>query len=188
VSRHVEAQIKAAYQEHGRAMMAYATRLLGDQDAATDVVQEALVRLWRNLDVLTNGKGSVRGWLLTVVRNLVIDRAKARAARPPEVPELPDKPPVQPDHADAVIDRIDAAGTSRVVREALGKLSPKHREVLEQIYFHQLKYDEIALVLGVPPGTVKSRAFYASKEMRELLDRERERLDREPVQWERSLR
>ena len=65
------------------------TRLLGDPVAAEDIVQEALVRLWRNPQVLHNGKGSVRGWLLTVVRNLVTDRIRARAARPPRSPRPP---------------------------------------------------------------------------------------------------
>ena len=74
-------------------MLAYATRLLGDRASAEDVVQEALIRAWRNPDVLTNGKGSTRGWLLTVVRNLVIDRARARAARPAEVADDPDPQP-----------------------------------------------------------------------------------------------
>jgi RNA polymerase sigma-70 factor (ECF subfamily) len=91
-----ELVVRAVYAEHGRAMRAYATRLLGDPVAAEDIVQEALVRLWRNPQVLHNGKGSVRGWLLTVVRNLVTDRIRARAARPPETTG---GGPVQGDHA-----------------------------------------------------------------------------------------
>src|ERR671917_1513976 len=86
-TRDDEALVHAVYSEHGRAMLAYATRLLGDRAAAEDVVQEALIRAWRHPEVLTNGKGSIRGWLLTVVRNLVTDRQRARAARPAEVAE-----------------------------------------------------------------------------------------------------
>jgi len=59
-------------------MLAYATQLTRDRAAAEDVVQEALVRAWRHSDSLTNGKGSVRGWLLTVVRNIVTDQIRAR--------------------------------------------------------------------------------------------------------------
>src|SRR3954447_15662534 len=98
-----EALIQAVYREHGRAMLAYATRLLGDRAAAEDVVQEALIRAWRNPEVLTNGKGSIRGWLLTVVRNLVTDRVRARAARPLEVVETAGHPAVERDHADRVV-------------------------------------------------------------------------------------
>ena len=122
-----EALVHAVYSEHGRAMLAYATRLLGDAAAAEDVVQEALVRAWRNPDVLTNGKGSTRGWLLTVVRNLVIDRVRAKAARPTEVAESPRRPPVQRDHAEPSRPR------SRSERRC-EELSEDHRGVLEQLY------------------------------------------------------
>lgn len=82
-----EALVRALYEEHGRALLAYATRLTGDRAAAEDVVQETLIRAWRHPDALLNGKGSVRGWLLTVARNIITDRHRARAARPTEVAE-----------------------------------------------------------------------------------------------------
>ena len=157
-----EELVRSVYAEHGRAMQMYATRLTGDPVAAEDVVQEALIRAWRNPDVLRNGKGSVRGWLLTVVRNIVIDGTRARKARPQETPELPDRPPVQRDHADAVTASI-------TVHDALGRLSPEHRTVLEQIYLHGRNLEEAAHALGVPKGTVKSRSFYAIRALRDLV-------------------
>src|SRR5690349_9874368 len=84
-----EALIRTLYEEHGRALLAYATRLTGDRAAAEDVVQETLVRAWKHAEDLVEGRGSVRGWLLTVARNIVTDRVRARAARPTEVPESP---------------------------------------------------------------------------------------------------
>src|SRR3954469_6262127 len=98
-----EALVRALFQEHGRAMLAYATQLTRDRAAAEDVVQEALVRALRHPDSLVNGKGSVRGWLLTVVRNIVTDTVRARRARPAEVPESPTDPAVERDHADQVV-------------------------------------------------------------------------------------
>ena len=65
--RRDEEMARTIFAEHGRAMHVYATRLLGDAAAAEDVVQEALIRIWRHPEVLTNGQGSVRGWLLTTV-------------------------------------------------------------------------------------------------------------------------
>src|ERR687886_1418219 len=84
-----EALVRSLYQEHGRAMLAYATQLTRDRAAAEDVVQEALVRAWRHPDSVLNGKGSVRGWLLTVVRNIVLDQLRARNRRPPGGRESP---------------------------------------------------------------------------------------------------
>ena len=143
-------------------MLAYATRLLGDRAAAEDVVQEALIRAWRNPDVLTNGKGSTRGWLLTVVRNLVIDRVRARAARPQEVDEDPEFHPAVGDHADLV-------ATSVTVRDALTSLSEDHRLVLDQLYLQGRSLGEAAAALGVPTGTVKSRSYYALRALRDVV-------------------
>lgn len=151
------------FAEHGRAMQAYATRLLDDPVAAEDVVQEALIRLWRNPEVLTNGRGSVRGWLLTVVRHIVIDRARTRRSRPAEVPVTARTDPAERDHADAVAAAV-------TVHDALGALSEEHRRVLEQVFLHGRGLGEAADALGVPPGTVRSRCFYAIRALRGVLD------------------
>jgi len=141
-------------------MLAYATQLTRDRAAAEDVVQEALVRAWRHPDSLVNGKGSVRGWLLTVVRNIVTDQIRARNARAIEVREGPVEAAIEDDHADRVVN-------SMVVVDALSRLSTEHREVLEQIYLRGSTVAEAAKALGIPPGTVKSRSYYALRALRE---------------------
>jgi RNA polymerase sigma-70 factor (ECF subfamily) len=156
-----EALVRSLYEEHGRALLAYATRLTGDRAAAEDVVQETLLRAWKHPEVLVNGRGSVRGWLLTVARNIITDRARARAARPVEVAESPATPPIERDHADSVVD-------SMVVMEALDQLSGHHRDVLVELYFRGRSVTEAADVLGIPPGTVKSRSHHALRALREV--------------------
>jgi RNA polymerase sigma-70 factor (ECF subfamily) len=160
--RRDEEMARTIFAEHGRAMQLYATRLLGDAAAAEDVVQEALIRIWRHPEVLTNGQGSVRGWLLTTVRNIVISRLRARAARPPEIPESPASPAAVEDHASAV-------AASVTVHAALDTLSPEHRAVIEQVYLRGRDLDEVAAALGVPKGTVKSRAHYALRALRRAI-------------------
>ena len=155
-----EVLIRSVYEEHGGALLAYATRLTGDRATAEDVVQETLIRAWRHADVLVNGKGSVRGWLLTVARNIITDRFRAKAARPAEVAESPATLAVEEDHADAVVDAM-------VVLGALDRLTPEHREVLTELYFRERSVAEAADSLGIPAGTVKSRSHYALKALRE---------------------
>lgn len=158
-----EALIRALYADHGRALLAYATRLTADRAAAEDVVQETLVRAWRNLEVVTNGRGSVRGWLFTVARNIVIDQVRAKAARPPEVAPSTDVPAGAGDLADQVVDSV-------VAMDAMDGLSPEHRRVIEEIYFRGHSVAETAAVLDIPPGTVKSRCYYALRALRDRIE------------------
>lgn len=156
-----EALVRALYEEHGKALLAYATRLTSDRAAAEDIVQETLVRAWKHPEVLVNGRGSIRAWLFTVARNLVTDRARARAARPQEVEESPTNQPISKDHSQKVVDSV-------VVLEALDKLSAPQRDVLVELYFHGRTVTETADVLGIPPGTVKSRSYHALRALRDV--------------------
>ncbi|MGL4743796.1 MAG: sigma-70 family RNA polymerase sigma factor [Dermatophilaceae bacterium] len=162
-----EALVRGLWTEHGRCLLAYAARLTGDRGAAEDIVQETLVRAWQHADTLVESRGSVRGWLLTVTRNLATDRVRARAARPAEVAAPPEPvladARVGPDIAGEVVDRM-------VVVDAMSTLSEEHRQVIEQLYFRGRTVTEAASVLQVPPGTVKSRSFYALRAMRAVLD------------------
>ena len=157
-----EALITALYYEHGRSLLAYATRLTNDRNEAEDVVQETLLRAWKHPEVLVNGQGSVRGWLLTVARNIVVDRARARSARPTEVREHPANPTVAPDKPEDVVDSI-------AVLDAIDQLSPEHRNVLVELYWRGSSVAEAAQRLSVPPGTVKSRAYYGLQSLRGIM-------------------
>lgn len=154
--------VRQLYAEHGRSLLAYATRLTGDRAAAEDVVQETLVRAWKHADDLENGKGSVRGWLLTVARNIIVDKARARSSRPQEVEEPAESPAVQRDHAQTVVDSMAVLG-------AMDGLSAEHREVLVEIYYRGRTVAEAAESLGIAPGTVKSRSYYALRALRTVM-------------------
>lgn len=154
--------IEVVEQEHVRAVLAYATMLTGDRAAAQDVVQETLVRAWRHRASLAVRKGSLRGWLLTVARNVVIDDVR----RTRTVPSGPHEVPV-PDHAEAVTDRV-------ALTRALQRLRSHHREVLFRLYFEDRSVAQIAADLGVAEGTVKSRSHYAVRALRRELCQDEE--------------
>jgi RNA polymerase sigma-70 factor (ECF subfamily) len=160
-----EELIRALYQEHGRSLLAYATRLTGDRAAAEDVVQETLIRAWKHADSMVAERGSIRGWLLTVTRNIITDRARARAVRPAEVEQTFATVPIADDHAPGVVESMTVLG-------ALNQLSADHRNVLIELYYRGRSMREAASALGIPPGTVKSRSYYALRALSAIMGSE----------------
>lgn len=159
-----DALLRSVYEQHGGAVLAYATRLTGDRAAAEDILQETLVRAWRHRDVLVNGRGSVRAWMMTVAGRIVVDRARARGSRPREVAEVPGVEPMTRDHADQFVDSTE-------MFEALQKLSQEQRDAIVYLYFRGCNMAEAALALGVPEGTVRSRVHYGVLALRKIFPR-----------------
>jgi len=161
-----DALVRQLYSEHVGAILAHTTSLTRDRAAAEDVTQETLVRAWQHSEALSNGQGSVRGWLLTTATNIVIDLSRRRKVRPHEVSITPDGPsheaPAPGDHAKSVVDGV-------TVRDALVRLRPEHREVLVEVYLRGSSMAEAADTLDLPIGTVKSRSTSARRAMRDLL-------------------
>lgn len=159
-----EELLRSLYRDHSGFLLAYAGRLVGgDRARAEDVVQETLLRAWRNPQAFEAHDSSVRGWLVTVARNVVIDAERARASRPREVPE---------DAAAATAsgvggnDVLEAVLVAHEVADALQSISSDHRAVVQALYADDLSVAEAAVRLGIPEGTVKSRAYYALRALR----------------------
>lgn len=159
-----EALIRSLYAEYGRMLLGYTYRLTGDRQRAEDVVQETLLRAWRHAGSLSEDRGSVRGWLLTVARNVVIDMARASGVRPVEVggDERTAASAAVPDQTTNVDNLV-------VVERALATLSPAHRAVLIEVYMNGLTATEAGQALGIPVGTVKSRTHHALRALRAQL-------------------
>jgi RNA polymerase sigma-70 factor (ECF subfamily) len=155
-----ETALRALYDAHALALLGYALRLCdGDRGRAEDLVQETLVRAWRHLDVLDPSAAPVRPWLFTVAQRLAIDAYRARRARPPEVGEAAFATLPGLDELEGTLDRI-------VVVDALASLSPEHRAVIVETYYRGRTVAEAARVLAIPPGTVKSRCYYALRALK----------------------
>jgi RNA polymerase sigma-70 factor (ECF subfamily) len=155
-----EASLRALYDQHAPVLLAYAMRLTnGDRARAEDIVQETLVRAWRNLDRLDESAGPVRPWLFTVAQRLAIDAHRARHARPPEVGAAALAAVPGLDELEPTLDRI-------VIVDALDSLSREHRAVIVETYYRGRSVAEAAKVLGVPEGTVKSRCYYALRALK----------------------
>jgi RNA polymerase sigma-70 factor (ECF subfamily) len=152
--------MRQVHDEHAGALWGYCLRLTGqDRARAEDVLQETMLRAWRNVSRLDDSHGSVRSWLFTVARNIVIDDWRSQRSRSElpvaTVPEI-----------GSVEDRTDHVVQAWVVAEALRRLSPEHRAVLLECYYRGASVAEAARRLGIPEGTVKSRAHYALRGLR----------------------
>lgn len=148
------------YRSHRRVLFAFVLRLVDDHGKAEDIVQETLLRAWRNLDAIDPRRGDPRSYLLTVAHNLVIDRWRAEQRRPRLVSDEDEVA------ARSVEDGLDARLDFWLVQEALGRLSAPHRAVVDELYYRGSTVTEAAISLGIPAGTVKSRSYYAVRVLR----------------------
>jgi RNA polymerase sigma-70 factor (ECF subfamily) len=154
---------RTLYEEQAQALHTYAARLLnGDRQQAEDIVQETLLRCWKNR---YSDQRSVRPWLYRVARNLIVDGYRSRQARPHEIDAghwLQD--------LSGEGDDFDHLLSSVVVADAVRSLSLQHREALYETFFMGRTTSEAARALGVPQGTVKSRVHYALRSLRPVLE------------------
>ena len=156
-----EAGLHTAFLSHGGELFGFARRSLGDGGLAEEAVQETFMRAWRSRHRFDSGLGSLRNWLFTIERRVIIDLAHKRASS--SSVELAYDPAV-------VDDQAEHAMLGWQVEEALRRLRPEHRAVVQDIYFKNLPGRDVAARLGVPEGTVRSRLFYALRSLRLILE------------------
>jgi RNA polymerase sigma-70 factor (ECF subfamily) len=154
--------VSELYREHGVALKFYVMRLnAGDQHSAEDITQETMLRAWSHADSLRGSDRSIRPWLFTVARRLVIDASRQRDTRPREVPF-----PSADDAGGSLEEGFEAAQTRDQVIRALRSLTPAQREVILYTHYLGKSVAEVAKELCIPEGTVKSRTFNALRALR----------------------
>jgi RNA polymerase sigma-70 factor (ECF subfamily) len=151
--------------------MGLALKMLGERNAAEEIVQEAYWRVWKRATTFELQRGQFTAWLFGIVHNLAIDEMRRRKVRPNTIStdaeedailELPD---TGMDVAEAAFQSV----TGEQVRMALKNLPDSQRSVIELAYFEGLTHQEIASKLNEPIGTVHTRARLALQKLRETL-------------------
>ncbi|MEQ8834766.1 MAG: sigma-70 family RNA polymerase sigma factor [Miltoncostaeaceae bacterium] len=144
------------YERHSRVAYSLAYRLLGDRQAAEDLVQDAFLSAWRNATAYSPMRGSVRTWLLSILHNRGIDKLRTSSAMNRRQEALEAMELRRPPAPDAATEGMERAMADTVRRE-MGTLPPEQVEVLTLAYYGGFTHQEIAEILQVPLGTVKSR-------------------------------
>jgi RNA polymerase sigma-70 factor, ECF subfamily len=135
----------------------------GDVQAAEDVVQETMLRGWQHAAELEPEHAG--SWLHTVAHNIAISTyQRRRRARPPEVPLDENALPV-------IDDGLDRLHDAWLVANALNSITPRHRDVLIELFYQHRSVAEVAALLDIPEGTVRSRCFYGLRALRKELER-----------------
>jgi RNA polymerase sigma-70 factor, ECF subfamily len=156
-----EQGLRRAFLAHGGELFGFARRALDDRSAAEEAVQETFARAWRARHRFDPNLGTLRTWLFAIERNVVIDQARARSLRSTE-PLVHDVPSDDDD--------LHRAMVGWQVEEGMRRLRPEHRQVVLETYYRGRSSREVALQLGVPEGTVRSRLFYALRSLRLALE------------------
>jgi RNA polymerase sigma-70 factor (ECF subfamily) len=152
--------LRDAYGQHGAIVFGAALRVLGDHQLAEECTQDVFMTLWRTAETFEPGRARLSTWLYVVTRNRAIALDRRRRARP----AMPDAA-TAPDPAELA----EEGDETRRVAEALADLPEEQLQVMTLAYFGSLTQEEIATRLGIPLGTVKSRARLALDRLRTRL-------------------
>lgn len=159
---------EVVFDRHADAAFSLAYRMCGRRGMAQDIVQDAFLSLWRSGARYERSRGSVRSWVLSVVRNRAIDmfrRETVRTGRDVSAEGVVERMPA-PDDVALDAERREGA---RNVRAALRDLPAEQRQVIELAYFGGFSHLQIAEMLAVPAGTVKGRMRLGLSKLRVAL-------------------
>jgi RNA polymerase sigma-70 factor (ECF subfamily) len=159
------------YDRHAGRAIALALAMVGDRAKAEDVVQEAFLKIWQRAATFDPARGSLRTWLLAVVRNRCIDLIRSRRSRegleialPESLTVMKSGPSVDP------WTEVSRSTDREAVRAALGQLSAEQRQAVELAYFAGFTQSEIARLTNVPLSTVKGRMRLALEKLHTYLE------------------
>ena len=160
--------LHSLYKETASQLFGLALRILRNRELAEEIVQDSFVLAWRNAQTFDPGRGAAMAWLARIVRNRCIDVIRRRGRETPL------------DHAsiegweDPASSPADLAALSSDVRrlhDCLEELEESPRKVLKLVYYDGMTYEEVAVHLGVPLGTVKSWVRRSLTRLRGCLER-----------------
>ena len=152
------------YCRHNVRVYRFILRIVRDATTAEDLVSQVFLDVWRTAGQF-QGRSQVSTWLLSIARFKALTAMRQRRF------EDIDQEDVRqiPDGTDTPETSLDRSDTSAILRACVQKLSPAHREIITLVYYHEKSVEEVGQIIGIPQSTVKTRMFYARKQLAELL-------------------
>jgi RNA polymerase sigma-70 factor, ECF subfamily len=155
----------ALFARHRTYVYRWLLRFVSNETLAEDLLSEVFLDVWRQAGRF-QCRSSVSTWLMSIARHKALSARRRRtdAELGEKIEATIAEPANDPEVALQEMDR------GELLRRALIRLSPEHREVIDLVYYHEKSVDEVAHILDVPPATVKTRMFYARKKLAELVN------------------
>ncbi|MEZ2147259.1 sigma-70 family RNA polymerase sigma factor [Bradyrhizobium sp. DN5] len=152
------------YCRHNVRVYRFILRIVRDATTAEDLVSQVFLDVWRTAGQF-QGRSQVSTWLLSIARFKALTAMRQRRF------EDIDQEDVRqiPDDSDTPETSLDRSDTSAILRACVQKLSPAHREIINLVYYHEKSVEEVGRIIGIPQSTVKTRMFYARKQLADLL-------------------
>ena len=155
---------KALYERYQRRLFCYLVKMVNDQGRAEELTNDVLLEVWRGAKTY-QGRSSPSTWIFGIARHKALNELRRKGDVPvePEALLQVTDPHPGPGH------EVERADLARLMKAALTKLGPEHREVLELAYYQGFSIQEMAEILRCPANTVKTRMFYARQKLKEIL-------------------
>jgi RNA polymerase sigma-70 factor (ECF subfamily) len=152
------------YSRHNLRVYRFILRIVRETALAEDLTSQVFLDVWRTADQF-EGRSQVSTWLLSIARFKALTALRQRRHEDIDQEEMLEIA----DHADTPEASLDRSSTSAILRACVAKLSPAHREIINLVYYHEKSVEEVGRIIGIPQSTVKTRMFYARKQLAELL-------------------
>jgi RNA polymerase sigma-70 factor, ECF subfamily len=152
------------YLRHNVRVYRFVLRSLRDATAAEDIVSQVFLDVWRTADQF-EGRSRVSTWLLSIARFKALTALRQRRHEDIDQENVREIA----DGADTPEASLDRSNVSAILRACIAKLSPAHREIIHLVYYHEKTVEEAGEIIGIPQSTVKTRMFYARKQLAGLL-------------------
>ena len=159
--------MQALFARHNVRIYRFVLRMVGDNGLAEDLTSEVFLSVWQQAHRF-EARSAVTTWLLAIARY----KALAELRRRPQAASSERESSDSSDPADTPDVAFEIKHRGEILRKCLARLSREHREVIDLVYYHEKSVQEVAEIIGIGGNTVKTRMFYARKQLSKLLEAE----------------